>query len=292
MMVKCAIMENGSKDWLTNLADLMGQVLGLTVVFNPWLFLAIFVMTLVAEFGVSVPLLMESVWLFTGYTFASGHISAEQLVMFMAVGLVGRLLGGITVFYLAWYGQKFVGVPIFRFLKNRMSMMSTRYRPVRCVHRIARWVSSKAGNGAVTDNGGIRILGRRFRLSAFTVACGRLVGLRWPITLFLGAKRQRTKLLLGIAIFSVIWDAAYILFGVLGGKSGLNQTQMVFYPLGAVVLIAALVFGFKRLRSFLRSRRPLGTGASTALCCPLPNIPQRYPLAQRTPDPVLYPDNT
>jgi hypothetical protein len=71
----------------------MGQVLGLTVVFNPWMLLAIFVMTLVAEFGVSIPLLMESVWLFTGYNFVSGTISAEHLVIFIAVGLVGRLLG-------------------------------------------------------------------------------------------------------------------------------------------------------------------------------------------------------
>ena len=47
----------------------MGQVLGLAAVFNPWLLLVVFGMTLIAEFGLSVPLLLESVWLFTGYSF-------------------------------------------------------------------------------------------------------------------------------------------------------------------------------------------------------------------------------
>ncbi len=273
----------------------MGQVLGLTVVFNPWMLLAIFVMTLVAEFGVSIPLLMESVWLFTGYSFVSGNVSAEHLAMFVAVGLVGRLLGGFIVFYLAWYGRKFVGAPLFRFFKSRVNTLSAHWAPMQrltdTVHRCVCWAASRTNSGAVSESGGIKLLGRRFRLSPLTVAGGRFVGLRWPITLFLGAKRQRTKLLLGIAIFSVVWDAAYILFGVLGGKSGLDQMQMVFFPIGAIVVISGLVFGFKRLQVFLKSRRSLRPAVSTALCCPLPDIRQRYQLAQRTPDPVLYPDN-
>lgn len=274
----------------------MGQVLGLTVVFNPWMLLTIFIMTLVAEFGVSVPFLMESVWLFTGYSFVSGNVSVEHLAMFVAVGLVGRLIGGCMVFYLAWYARKFVGAPLFRFAKSRVSLLAARWVPMRrltdAVHRGVRWAASRTNSGAVSESGGIKLMGRRFRLSPLTVAGGRFVGLRWPITLFLGAKRQRTKLLLGIAIFSIVWDAAYILFGVLGGKSGLDQMQMVFFPIGAIVAISGLVFGFKRLRGFLKSRRSFRPAVSTALCCPLPDIKQRYPVALRTTDPVLFPDNS
>ena len=274
----------------------MGQVLGLAAVFNPWLLLVVFGMTLIAEFGLSVPLLLESVWLFTGYSFTSGSISIEQLVMFMAVGLVGRLLGGTIVFYLAWYGQRFIGVPLFRFLKTRGGALISRYKPLQRVASVIQntihGAFSRAGGGGCADDGGIRILGRRFRISPLTVACGRLVGLRWPITLFLGVKRQRTKLLLGIAIFSVVWDAAYLLFGMVGGKSGLSQMQMVFIPIGIVVTVSALIFGFKRVRSFLKSRKSVRPAVSPALCCPLPNIRSRHLLALRTTDSTLFPDNS
>lgn len=278
----------------------MGQVLGLTVVFSPWLLLAIFVMTLLAEFGVSVPLLMESVWLFTGYTFTNGTISAEHLAMYVGVGLVGRLIGGIAVFYLVWYGKTFVGAPVFRFLRARAAVLSARFHPLQRVaatcQRGAKWATSRTSNGTVSDSSGshnIRLLGRSFRMSPVTIACGRFIGLRWPLTVFLGARHQRTKLLLGIAIFSIVWDAAYITFGVIGGKSGLDQMQMVFYPIGAVVVISGVMYGIKRLRAYLKTRRtPRVVGIPGPLCCPLPRFStSAYPLALRTPDGIGSSDN-
>jgi hypothetical protein len=155
------------------------------------------------------------------------------------------------------------------------------------------WAARRTNSDAVTESGGIKLFGRRFQLSPLTVAGGRFIGLRWPITIFLGAKRQRTKLLLGIAIFSVLWDAAYILFGMLGGKSGIDQMQMVFLPIGTIVAISCLVFGFKKLRAFLVSRRMSRPAAAPALiCCPPPNPEPRYALALRTADTVFSPEKS
>ena len=78
--------------------------------------------------------------------------------------------------------------------------------------------------------------------------------LRLPITIALGASKQRTSLLLGVAIFSIIWDGAYIAFGVWGGRGGLEPLQMLLYPLGLMIFVSALVFGFRRLRTAVVSR--------------------------------------
>jgi hypothetical protein len=100
----------------------------------------------------------------------------------------------------------------------------------------------------------IRLLGRVFRLSPFTVALGRFFWLRLPITIAMGATGQRASLLWGVAIFSVIWDGAYVIFGVLGGKGGMEPAQMLLYPLGFMALISLSVFGIRRLRHSIATK--------------------------------------
>ena len=94
-------------------------------------------------------------------------------------------------------------------------------------------------------------MGRSFHISPFTVALGRFFWLRLPITIAMGLKGQRTSLLLGVVIFSIIWDGAYITMGLLGGRGGLDPMQMLLYPMGAMVLISASVFGLRRFRHSL-----------------------------------------
>ena len=268
------------------MSGLVGQVLDLTVVFNPWLLLAIFVITLVGELSFSIPLLMETVWLFTGYGFAVGHLSFEHLILFIVIGLLGRIVGASILFYLSWFGKTSVAAPVFAYCKPRVAGFIERVPPLRSVACIIGrgiyWMKARVAQPAASEidpSSGISLFGRKFRLSPFTVALGRFMWLRFPLTVGLGASRQRMPLFLGVALSSIIWDGAYIAFGVLGGKSGLDQTQMLFYPLALAAVISGTVFGIKRLRRFIASRREKRLDPVVA--------PRRIPLPMLVPPAIL-----
>jgi hypothetical protein len=107
-------------------------------------------------------------------------------------------------------------------------------------------------SGSVVSSDGkshsVKILGKPFRLTPLTVALGRFLWLRLPITIAMGATGQRRSLLWGVAIFSIIWDGAYIIIGTLGGRAGLDPVQMLLYPLGVIIIVTSSVFAFRRLR--------------------------------------------
>lgn len=236
------------------MGGIFGQVMGLTTIFSSWLLLAIFLMVLIAEFGLSIPYLMETVWLFSGYNFAIGNITIEQILLFCLIGLIGRIIGSAVLFYISWYSKTALGLLFFGYCKPRVIRIMDGFRPFQQLLRVSKavvhWVKSHTPQSVLSridDSEALSFFGRKFRLSPITVALGRFIWLRLPITIALGIKKQRTSLFLGVVIFSVVWDAAYIAFGVLGGKGGLEPMQMVLYPLGIMILISAMVFGFKRL---------------------------------------------
>jgi hypothetical protein len=244
------------------LNGLVGQVLDLTVIFNPWLLLAIFLITLVGEFSFSIPLFMETVWLFTGYGFAVGHLTIENLVLFITIAIIGRTIGSSILFYLSWYGKTSVAAPVYAWCKPRLAGFLDRVPPLKFVAaligRLLCWIVSRMAKPSISEvdtSSGIRLFGRTFRLSPFTVALGRLAWLRIPLTVGLGTSRQRTLLFLGVVLSSLFWDGAYIAFGVLGGKSGLDQVQMLFYPIMLAAVVSGTVFGIRKLRRYIASRR-------------------------------------
>ena len=240
------------------MGGVFGQVLGLTVIFTPWLLLAIFLIVLVAEFGISIPYLMETVWLFSGYNLAVGNITVGHLILFCMVGIIGRIAGSSALFYISWYSKSSFGMLFVEYFKPRLIRIVNSIRPLRTIFNalslVVCWVASRTSQPSLcgaNDSKALSVLGWKFNLSPFTVALGRFLCLRMPITIALGAKKQRTSLLLGVMIFSVVWDGAYIAFGVWGGEIGLEPTHVILYPLGIMVFISALVFGFQRLRNSL-----------------------------------------
>ena len=241
------------------------QVLGLTTIFTPWLLLAIFLIALTSEFGIMIPFLMESVWLFSGYNVAIGIISPGYLVLFCLAGLIGRQAGSSALFHISWFSSTPLGIFYRKNIEPRLSERlnrSTSFQKIFYLVKIilrrlnlhpSRSALSKVGN---TDS--IRLLGKKFRISPFTVALGRFFWLRLPITIAMGATGQRASLLWGVAIFSLVWDGAYIVIGMLGGRGGLEPVQMLLYPLGAMVFISALVFGYKKLNTSIARNHIIG----------------------------------
>jgi hypothetical protein len=230
------------------LGDIYGQVLDLAVVFSPWLFLAIFLIVLIAEFGLPIPYLLETILLIYGYNVAAGSLNIEHLLWFCAVGFVGRLAGAIILFYVCRFG---IAAIFLKYIKPGLVKLINKSL---ALHKLSCWVishNSKSPISGVNDSKPLHLLGRSFSLSPLTVAMARFLWMRLPITITLSARKQRTVLILGVAIFSVVWDGAYIVFGVLGGKGGLAPIQMFLYPLGAMALISVLIYSFRRLRMSL-----------------------------------------
>ncbi len=212
-------------------------------------------MVLIGEFGLSIPYLMETVWLFSGYSFASGNIAIEHLFLFGTVGIIGRIAGASALFYISWHGKRPLGVFALRYLGAAAARVTGAFRPlqrlVAALGSAMRWALARVLQSAgskVSDGRTLVLFGRSLRLSPFTVALGRLLWMRLPLTITLGVRKQPRSLLLGVVIFSVIWDGAYIVFGILGGRGGLEPLQMVLYPVGAMTLISATAFGYRRLR--------------------------------------------
>lgn len=237
------------------LGGVFGQVAGLTDAFTPWLLLAIFLISFLSEFGIMIPLLMETVWLLSGYNVAIGIISPGYLVLSWLVMLIGRELGTGVIFYISWFGTAPLIRQYHKRIKPRISqklVTSGLFRrvlyPLGTVAKRITSYQSHSDLSTVDDKHAVKLFGKTFRLSPFTVALSRFIWLRLPVTIALGATKQGTPLFLGVVIFSVIWDGAYILLGVLGNKGGMDPIQTILFPLGAMILISATVFGLKRLR--------------------------------------------
>ncbi|MCD5401265.1 hypothetical protein LR013_01540 [candidate division NPL-UPA2 bacterium] len=85
-------------------------------------------------------------------------------------------------------------------------------------------------------------------LSPFSIALGRLFGLRFPLTLTMGINRQFKTLSLGVLLSSLVWDGIYISLGIAGGHAALEPTQMILYSLIGLTLLYAVTFTARHLR--------------------------------------------
>ncbi len=83
-------------------------------------------------------------------------------------------------------------------------------------------------------------------LSSFQVALGRFIWLKIPLTITTGITRQLKVLLSGVTLFSLAWDALYILLGVFGAGRGLDPFSMLLYTLGGFILINLIIVVLKR----------------------------------------------
>lgn len=92
-------------------------------------------------------------------------------------------------------------------------------------------------------------------LSPFSVALGRLLWLRIPLTLMLGAQRKLKVLLLGVSLSSLVYDGIYIALGaIVGTTTALESIRLVPYFLAGLTVMYGITFAIKRLISSLTKR--------------------------------------
>jgi membrane-associated protein len=212
--------------------DITSQILAFAGTFNIWLVLTIFLMLSIGEFGISIPYVMETIWILAGYHVVVGTLSIPQLLVLWLAAVVGRAVGAVALYHLAGLGRG----PIMR-----------------VYHRFFGNILAQSTQEDVKVSLPVRFFRRINLLSPYSVAFGRLIWLRVPLTLILSMRRELEILMWAVLISSVIWDATYILIGVVGGNVQVKPTYIILYSLGGLTVIYGITFIVRRL---LRLRHP------------------------------------
>ncbi len=208
---------------------LLEQVVSLIGNATPQVTLILFALCAIGEFGFSIPFLLETVWLLAGYQVSSGLLSPFSLALLVAGTIAGREAGSVVLYYLSRYGS----MPLIRFY-----------------HR--RFEKKMAEKGDVPG----KISRGLAHLSPFTVAVLRLMWLRIPLTLTLGAQRRLKTLTVGVLLAAVAWDAAYIILGATVGTTVMAQpVTMVLYSVAGLSALYLATYVFKRVKKYLAARK-------------------------------------
>ncbi len=206
-----------------NLAEFFSRGLSLVGTFNPMVMFFLFLVCFIGEVsGLFIPYLLEATWLLAGFQFIHGALSPLNLFLLIVTSTTGREAGALILFYLSASG-------------SRLLARWDRFRKIDANSLPVKWA-------------------RRLDVlsSPFAVALGRLLWLRMPLTIILGARRKLKLLLYGVAISSVIYDCVYIVLGaVVGTTAKISPAELVLYCLGAVTIIYGSFFAARRLSSAL-----------------------------------------
>lgn len=211
--------------------DFLTRALGSVGAFGSTFALLFFVVCLVGEAaGISVPFLLETALLMAGYRFSAGNLSFLNLAFLALMTQAGRQAGAFALYNLGGRGSALLGKYQKRLLLKTGTMANG-----------SSWLSQRID-----------------RLSPFSVALGRLLWLRIPLTLILGAKRKLGVLVLGIMLSSLAYDGAYMIIGAIAGITmALKPAQMLLFFLGGLSSLYAITFVARRVIAFFGRRRKI-----------------------------------
>jgi membrane-associated protein len=210
-----------------NVQDILAQVLSATGVFNIKVAAVLFLCCMIGEFGFSLPYLLESIWLLAGYQLGRGVLSPWDLALFWLTAQAGRQAGAVALFYVSRLGTTKLIKLYKKYLEPKLSGKT----------KLPGFVERRIND-----------------LSPFSVALGRLFGLRIPITFTLGVKKKLPQLMAGVLLSSIVWDAIYLILGrIVGATVAIKPLNMFFYSIAGLTVLYLTVLAFrfiKRLRTF------------------------------------------
>lgn len=188
--------------------------------------LLLFLVNLFGEAAFGIPYVLESVWLMVGYQLGAGVLSPWSLAGLFFFAQLGRQIGAVILYQAGRYGS----IPLLNFYRRRIS---------------PRLSPEKIANS--------KILNRVNLASPFSVALGRLLAMRIPITLALGAKRKLKTLSIGVFISSLIWDAGYIAVGAIFGSTAIVKPLYMF--IASLVSLTIIYTGTFAIRHLFKNFR-------------------------------------
>lgn len=233
-----------------DLEHLLSQVLNLVGTYTSQTALMVFLICLISEgFGLTIPYLLETTWLITGYQVSRGGAPFSYLLLLLLTAQAGRQVGSLIFFYLS----RISAGPLMRLTKLlRLRAVVTR--------------SSE--------------LFRKINLvSPFSVAVGRLLGLRIPITIILGANRKLKILTLGILLSSLAFDVTYLALGSIVGATVISPVYAFVCFFIGLILMYGVAIALRRSGQYVleriggRSTPPLNSTTASPRFSTPPNSP-------------------
>jgi len=202
------------------LSGLLSQVLTATSSFNLKIAILLFLLCSIGEIGFALPYVLETIWLLAGYQLGTGDLQLGELLKIWLVAQAGRQTGSLVLYYSAVLGLAPLKKIYKKYIEPRLP--KRQFIPASVTKHLTN-------------------------PSPISIAIGRLVGLRIPMALTMGARQKLLHLALGVLISSIIWDGIYIIIGRTVG-SVLPKTEfMVLYSVGGltIVYISVLVIRHK-----------------------------------------------
>jgi membrane protein DedA with SNARE-associated domain len=204
------------------LESFLSQALEITGTFNLNIAIILFLLCFFGEIWVGIPYVLETIWLLSGYQLAMRPSFIVDLLLIWLVSQAGRQVGSLTLYYSGIVGLK----PLRRLYKKILESRLPRRQIV------PSFVKNLLSNP-----------------SSFSVAVGRLFGLKLPMAIMMVAHRKLPQLALGVLMGSIIWDGLYIIIGRVIGPSLENKPHyLLLYSLAGLTVIYALTLGIKYIR--------------------------------------------
>ncbi len=214
-----------------NLESFLQQAVTFAGTFNFRLVIILFAICFIGEFHIAVPYLLETIWLLAGYRAGAGGSPLDPFLLWLAAQ-AGRQVGATALFYLA----RVSSAPLKRLFQKYFGDSLP---------------AQMSGNNSMP----VRLLRRMKYLSPLSIAMGRLLWMRIPLTLALGIEGRLVPLWIGVALSSLVWDGIYIAIGIFGGRVELKPTEMLLYSLAGLTVLYALTFIIRRtVRRIVRRR--------------------------------------
>lgn len=205
---------------LESFQTFISQAIDLLAAFDIRITLLVLGINFVGEVtGIFVPYLLETIWLMAGYQFSHGEMPVLNLLLLLAMAQLGRQIGALALYGISLSSSRFLA----RY-KNRFKMRSLFEFPFY----------------------------RRFKnkdlLRPWPVTVGRLLWVRIPLTLMLGARHKLGVLIIAVAVSSLIYDAIYLAMGALfGTTTQLKPTAVLLYSLVGVTIVYGTFFIVRRI---------------------------------------------
>jgi hypothetical protein len=197
------------------------RLMDFTATPDAWTLFLLLLWCALGEAATTIPYVLESFWLFAGFNAGAGTLEWWYLILLWLAAQIGRQVGSFTLYRIAR-----LGVPVLDKFFHKIHL-----------DKFFRKITS--GTGAV----------KRMNLaSPFTVASGRMIGLRIPMMLVMAAKKRPWGLALGVVLSSIIFDSLYIAIGwIFGSTAKIEPQYLLLISFSVMAVIYLITFIIKKL---------------------------------------------
>lgn len=205
-------------------------IVDFTAALDPRMALLFFVICCFGEIGISILFLLEFLWVNVGINIGAGKMPPWHLLGLWLCAQVGRQLGSAILYRIARFG---------------MPALNRFYHKVR-LDRFFNKIIARSGP-----------IGRINITSPFSVAFGRLIGMRFPMLLVMAAKKRFRMLALGVLISSIIFDGLYISVGAIFGMTieDVKKFNPIYTVLITVGMLAIIYLTTFTIRYIIKRRK-------------------------------------